>query len=115
MSETEKGESAARASAETPKVKIVPDIPVFFTDGVLSHSFAFGVSKFYFYRSDSDPYLAAPDQTVIVAQSVMSAAGFAKMVHFFNHRLKLMIEDGAISRELADNIAAFSYEDNDQS
>lgn len=98
-------------SPETQNVKVVPDIPVFFADGVLSHAYAPGISKFYFYRTNSDPLLALPNRNVVVAQCIMQAEGFARTVHFFNYRLKLMVRDGAISQEAVDRIFAFSYDE----
>ncbi|MGY4351248.1 phage tail protein X [Bradyrhizobium sp. GM7.3] len=114
MTDTEKAPEEV-VPAPIPRVKIVPDIPVFFADGVISHSYAPGISKFFFYRIDSDAFTTGPNQTVVVAQAVMAAEGFAKMVHFFNHRLQIMIRDGALSKEAAEAISSFDYNDQQNS
>jgi len=41
----------------------------------------------------------------------MSAEGFAAMVHFFEHRLKIMIDANAISQESVDRINMTVYPD----
>jgi hypothetical protein len=68
-------------------VRIVPDIPVIFADGVMSQAFALGVSKFYLYRTDTAPNVLEGNTNVPVLQIVMTAQGFAAMLHFFEHRL----------------------------
>lgn len=99
------------AGADIQAVRIVQDIPAIFSDGVMSHSFIQGVSKFYLYRTDSAPDAAGGARNVPVVQVIMSAQGFAGMLHFFQHRLKLMIRDGAISQEMVNNINSINYED----
>lgn len=96
--------------AAIPVVKVVGDIPVIFTDGVSSHSYAPGIAKYYLFRVDSDPLALGNDKTVTVAQIIMQAEGFAKMVAFLNHRLKLMVRDGAISKEATDKIMSHDFE-----
>jgi|ERR1700722_8640724 hypothetical protein len=100
-----------RASADTQAVRIIQDVPVVFSDGVMSHSFVQGVAKFYLFRTDSAPNVVEGTRNVPVVQVVMSAIGFAGMLHFFEHRLKLMIEDGAISQATVDKINETIYED----
>jgi hypothetical protein len=95
----------------TQAVRVVPDIPVIFSDGVMSHSFVQGVAKFYLYRTDSSPNVVDGMQNVPVVQVIMSAQGFAGMLHFFQHRLRLMIQEGAISQEMVDKVNAVTYED----
>jgi hypothetical protein len=91
-------------------VRVVGDIPVVFSDGVMSHSYIRGVSKYYLYRTDSSPDVSDGPKNIVVAQVVMSATGFAGMLHFFQHRLKLMIDDGAISQAEVDQINKTVYE-----
>lgn len=99
---------------EVPAVRIVVDIPIVFADGVISHSYAPGIAKFFLYRNNSDPFVSVPNKNVIVAQVVMQAEGFAKAVHFFNHRLKLMVRDGSISQEAMERITSIEYETPDK-
>ena len=40
----------------------------------------------------------------------MQAEGFAKMVAFLNHRLKLMVRDKAVSKEAVDAAMSFDFE-----
>jgi hypothetical protein len=93
-----------------PMVRVVGDIPVVFSDGVMSHSYIKGVSKYYLFRTDSSPDVSEAPKNIVVAQVVMSATGFAGMLHFFQHRLKLMIDAGAISQEEVDQINKTVYE-----
>jgi hypothetical protein len=94
-------------------VKLIQDIPVIFADGVISQSYIPGISKFYLYRTDIGPDVDAsqPPRNVPVVQVVMSARGFAGMLHFFHHRLKIMIRDGAISQDMVDSINSFVYDE----
>jgi hypothetical protein len=99
------------AAPQIPAVRIVQDIPVVFSDGVMSHSYIEGVSKFYLYRTDTAANVLEGTKNIPVVQVIMSAQGFAGMLHFFQHRLKLMIDDGAISQETVDRIKETVYED----
>jgi hypothetical protein len=92
-------------------VRIIPDIPAVFSDGVLSHSFSHGVSKFYLFRTDTAPNVLEGTRNVPVVQVIMSAQGFAGMLHFFQHRLQLMIRDGAISQDMVNKINEVVYDD----
>ena len=93
-----------------PTVKVVQDVPVLFADGVMSQAYAPGVSKFYLYRTDSAPDVTShPAQNIPVLQVVMPARGFAALVHFFQHRLKLMIDEGAITKAEVDAINQTAY------
>jgi hypothetical protein len=103
------GDNQNSTSVIPASVRIVPEIPIFFADGIASHSFASGISKFYFYRTDSDALAPVDNVNVPVAQAVMSAEGFAKALHFLNHRLKLMIRAGAISQEAVDAVFAYKH------
>jgi hypothetical protein len=108
-------EEDAKPAFETtaiPVVKIAPEIPAIFADGVISQAFAPGITKFFFYRTDTGPIIAEGDKTIPVAQIIMPAEGFAAMVHFLQHRLKLMIEHGAISQEAVDKINQTDYPEN---
>ena len=85
-----------------PQVKIVPDIPVIFADGVSSQSYGFGVSKMYFMRYDPDPRAQnAPTETP-VCQLVMPVQTFVTSVAFLEHRLKQMVADKAVTQEQID-------------
>jgi hypothetical protein len=99
------------APPQVPAVRIVSDVPVVFSDGVMSHSFIEGVSKFYLYRTDSAPNVVEGATNVPVVQVIMSAQGFAGMLHFFQHRLQLMIDGGAISQATVDRIKETVYTD----
>jgi hypothetical protein len=111
VKETEMAGEENMGGADIQAVRIIHDIPVIFSDGVMSHSYITGVSKFYLYRTDSAPNVADGARNVPVVQVIMSAQGFAGMLHFFQHRLKLMIRDGAISQELVNDIDNTSYDD----
>lgn len=83
----------------TQAVRVVPEIPAFFADGVISQSWGPGISKFYLGRIDSDPNATGEAKTVPVAQVIMPADGFVNLVTFFEHRLKTMIEKGIVTQE----------------
>lgn len=106
------GATAAAATAPPiiPSVRLIQDIPVLFADGVMSQSFIPGISKFFLYRADASANVSEPPKNTPVVQIVMPASGFAAMTHFFEHRLKLMIDDGAISQAEVDRIKQFVYE-----
>ena|ERR1700722_19805755 len=92
-------------------VRAIQDPPVVFCDGVMSQSFAPGISKFYLFRTDASPDASEVNKNIPILQIVMSANGFATMLHFFNHRLKLMLRNGAISQEAVDEINKYVYPD----
>jgi hypothetical protein len=98
-----------QAGAPVAAVKIVPDIPVIFADGAMSQAFGPGISKFYLYRTDFDPLLAEPNKNTPIVQIVMPAEGFAALVHFLQHRLRMMVEGKAISQEAVDRINQTKY------
>jgi len=75
----------------------------------MSQAFGPGISKFYLYRNDFDPNLSAPAKNTPVVQIIMSAEGFAAMVHFLQHRLQMMIEAKAISQDALDRIKQTTY------
>jgi hypothetical protein len=100
--------TAPVAGAPTiPSVRVLDDVPVIFSDGVLSHSFAFGISKFFLYRTDNDPGLTAPPKEVVTAQIIMPTENFIRMVAFFEHRLKLMVASSEISQAKIDAARQF--------
>jgi hypothetical protein len=106
------GDPAAPLQPGGPvEVRIVPDIPVVFSDGILSQSFAKGITKFYLFRTDIAPNVVGPLRTTVVGQVVMPADAFARTVHFFRHRLRLMIAAGAISQAEVDEIDKTVYDD----
>ena len=102
---------AAVNTATVPIVRIAPEIPMIFADGVRSQAYGAGVSKFYLYRTDADPDVTLPAKQVIVGQIVMPGIGFAKMVHFLQHRLDMMVREGGISQEALDEIRATKHPD----
>jgi hypothetical protein len=104
MSETTEPD---KAPASIPAVKIVPDVPVIFADGVISQSWGPGISKFYLGRFDGDPEAKKEAISVPVVQMVMPAEGFVQMVAFFEHRLKAMIEKGIVSQDSIDSARAY--------
>jgi hypothetical protein len=77
----------------------------------MSQSYIHGVSKFYLYRTDNDPDVTKGAKNVPVVQVVMSAQGFAGMLHFFQHRLKMMVRDGAISQDAVNKINSVIYDE----
>jgi hypothetical protein len=90
-------------------VKIATDAPVIFADGALSQVFGAGVAKFFLYRIDPDPNVATSPTPSVTAQIIMPVEGFAAMVHFFQHRLQLMVEANAISKEALEKIRGVTY------
>jgi hypothetical protein len=98
------------APAGIPTVKIAQDVPVVFTDGVMSHAHGPGIAKFYLYRADPSPDALEPAKNIPIAQLIMTARGFAAMLHFLEHRLKIMIADGAISQAEVDRINQVVFE-----
>jgi hypothetical protein len=94
--------NTAAANAEPPIVKVVQDIPVVFVDGVTQHITAPGISKFYLYRSDANPKDPTSFSNLAVIQVIMPAIGFADMVAFFEHRLKVMVQRGDLSQAVVD-------------
>jgi len=111
MANEESKAGDATPPQQVTAVRIVSDIPVVFTDGVMSHAFIEGVSKFYLYRTDTAPNVVEGTKNVPVVQVIMSAQGFAGMLHFFQHRLKLMIAAGAISQKTVNKINETVYDD----
>lgn len=93
--------------APIPTVRIAQETPVIFADGVMSHSYAYGVSKIYLVRSDVDPSVSGPGQDVIAAQFIMPTDGFVRMTAFFEHRIKVMVEAGALKQEAVDKARQF--------
>jgi hypothetical protein len=107
MSQTTEGGNAAAATPTIPVVKIVPDIPTIFADGVLSQNYGPGVSKFFLGRFDADPAAQKDIASVPVAQIIMPADGFIHMMAFFEHRVKTMVEQGAIAQATVDKAREF--------
>jgi hypothetical protein len=95
---------AGGAPVGIANVRIIQDVPVIFSDGVVSHFFGPGVSKFYLGRFDPDPDAKGPPNLANVLQVVMTTEGFAQMVMFLQHRLQIMIRDGMITQERLDEI-----------
>jgi hypothetical protein len=102
-------QTAPSAPASIPTVRVVQDIPVVFADGVMSQAYGQGIAKFYLYRTDASPNASELPKNVPFLQVVMPAHGFAVMLHFFEHRLKLMINDQTISQEAVDEIKKTVY------
>jgi hypothetical protein len=95
--------SQPQAVLPTNYVRVVPDIPVVFTDGIASHAWTPNVSKFYFTRFDSDPNAQAETTQSFVAQVIMPNDRLVMSVAFLEHRLKKMIAAGVISQHSLDD------------
>jgi hypothetical protein len=103
MSQTNEDVNASASIAGSiPAVKIVPDVPAIFADGAISQNWGPGISKFYLGRIDADPSAQKEATSTPVAQVIMPAEGFVYMVAFFEHRVKMMVENGIISQDLVD-------------
>lgn len=89
-------------TTEPTTVKVVQDIPVVFADGVLQHVTSPNVSKFYLHRSDVNPKDPNSFSNFPVIQVIMPNTGFADMVAFLEHRLKVMLHRGDISQAVID-------------
>jgi hypothetical protein len=101
MSDTTQGRDAGDGVAD---VRIVQEIPVIFIDGVASHFFGLGTSKFYLGRFDPDPNAKAVPKLVNILQVVMTTDGFAHLVTFLEHRLQVIVKEGAITQQRVDEI-----------
>jgi hypothetical protein len=93
--------------APIPTVKVTQDIPVVFADTIASQSFGFGVTKMYLSRYDPDPGLVGPPKEMFVLQLVMPTENFVRTVAFLEHRLKQMVEIGAVTQALVDESRKF--------
>jgi hypothetical protein len=91
-------------------VKIVQDLPLIFADGVTSHYYATGITKFYLSRLDPDPHASGPPKLINLAQIVMTADGFAQMVTFFQRRLEIMIKENIFTPEQVADIRRLQTE-----
>jgi hypothetical protein len=94
----------------TPFEKLAPwsTIPIAYADGVMSHAYGAGVSKFYLYRIDSDPNAKGDAAITPVAQIVMPSAGLVRTWAFLGKRIKTMVEDGYLTQEQVDELAALA-------
>ena len=110
------GESAREGGVEksqpqvvTPNtnVKIVQETPVIFADGIASHAWTQNLSKFYLVRYDSDPLAQSLNTQTFVAQIVMPNDGFVMAFAFLEHRLKVMLDGGSITKESLDKARQF--------
>jgi hypothetical protein len=95
---SESGTSGGETPA-VPIVRIAQEIPVIFVDGVSSQSYAFGVTKLYFSRFDPDPAAVGGSKETHVMQIVMPTENFVSTFAFLEHRLKNMIETGAVKED----------------
>src|SRR5271165_629208 len=94
------GDSSERSApqvVEASNVRIVPDTPVIFADGIVSHAWTPNLSKFYLVRYDSDPLAQSQNTQTFVAQIVMPNDGFVMAFTFLEHRLKAMLAGGSIT------------------
>lgn len=107
MADDEKPAASGAPAPVIPEVKISPDIPVLFSDGALSQVYGPGIAKFYLGRFDADPHVLSTSKSIAVAQVIMPAEGFAAMMAFFEHRVKLMVKDGVLSQEFVDRQRAY--------
>ena len=80
-------------------VRIVTDIPIVYADGIVNHVVGPGVCKFYLYRSDADPKDPKEYSQATVVQVVMPVGGFVEMAAFFEHRLRVMVKNKAVTQE----------------
>ncbi|SRR6266496_1089086 len=101
---------AAPPPPAIPIVRIAREIPVIFSDGVKSQAFGSGISKFYLLRFDPDPEVQTPARETIIAQITMPSDAFVKMVAFFEHRLKIMVAEKAVTQESIDAARQFWIE-----
>jgi hypothetical protein len=100
--------SSASAVSANANVRIAPETQVIFADGIASHAWTPNLSKFYLVRYDSDPLAQAASNTqTFVAQIVMPNDGFVMSFAFLEHRLKMMLEGGAITKESVDKAREF--------
>jgi hypothetical protein len=86
-------------------VRLLPETPVIYADGVSDQSYGPGMSKFHLFRVDPAPSSGVNELRSVV-QIVMPLDSFVQMWAFFEHRLKLMIKDDVISREKIEQIRA---------
>jgi hypothetical protein len=96
----------AQGLAPTP-VRVVPDIPVVFADGITNHVIGPGISKFYLHRSDAAPGNPNEYNQVTVVQIIMPSSGLVDMVAFLEHRLRSMIKNKQITQEYLDERREF--------
>jgi hypothetical protein len=111
VGESGTGRTQPQAVPPINYVRVVPDIPVVFTDGIASHAWTPNVSKFYFVRFDSDPNAQAEGTQSFVAQIVIPNDRLVSAVSFLEHRLKKMINAGVISQKTIDDAKKY-WEDN---
>ena len=84
-------------------VKLIADVPVVFVDGVLQHTTAPGIARFYLYRTDGNPQDPSQFINTPVIQIVMPATGFADMLAFFEHRAKIAVHRGDLDQKVLDD------------
>jgi hypothetical protein len=98
-------QSTGKAEAPTtpPAVKVIGDIPVLYADAVSSQAYVRNTSKFFLVRFDPNPHGVGTPEISVVQQIVMPMEGFVQMWVFFEHRLKMMIRDGTISKDIIEH------------
>ena len=101
-------ESQPQVVASSTNVKIVQETPVIFADGIASHAWTQNLSKFYLVRFNSDPLAKSLNTTeTFVAQIVMPNDGLVMAFAFLEHRLKVMLDSGSITKESLDKARQF--------
>ena len=98
MADKDEASAALALPATAPTVRVLPDIPLLFADGVSVQSYAPGISKFYLIRADPDPS-GRDNKLTTVTQVVMPMEGFVQMWAFFEHRIKVMIKAGVVDKK----------------
>lgn len=105
------GSELSQPAATSPApVSIVPEIPVVFADAATSHSHGRAVSKIYFSRYDPDPASVRRPAEKVLLQVVIPNDSFLRMAAFFEHRIKVMIADKAVTQEQWDKARQFWIE-----
>jgi hypothetical protein len=88
-------------------VRTVPEVPVIFADGLINEVMGPGVAKFHFFRSDAIVGDQTSYEKVEVLQVIMPANAFVDMVAFFEHRIRVMLKNNNVSKELVEERREF--------
>jgi hypothetical protein len=86
------------------KVSFSQEPVIIFADGVLSQTFAPGISKLWLYRVDVDPHASTESASTPVAQIIMPAEQFVNMVAFLETRVDLMVRRGIVREGLLEDM-----------
>jgi hypothetical protein len=77
-----------------------------YADGVLNLANAPNTVKFYLYRLDAHLKGGLNSQVQPFAQIVMPVNGFVSTVVFFDRMLEKLVQEGAVSRKMIDDMRA---------